>query len=206
MPANRPQIDQALDALTDQDHKQLVKHAGRLSYAFLPDECHRKPQDFVQSAMQLTLSLARKWNTDYPIRQHLYELIKTEVLDYSRKLRGKRHVEPILDSALPELRDEDGNIHGNQFTKAQSPIRTPEEEMHEQDLQEVYNFVVARLRKALNEDPVALKVLELKLEGKSGPEIQKEFEWTRTQFATVDRRIRNKFDNIAEPFQKEARS
>ena len=205
MTANRLQIDQALDALSDHEYKQLCRYARRLINAILPDGCNQAPEDFVQSAMQLTLSLNRKWNTTYPIRQHLFELIETEVMDYERKLRGKRRIDPILDSALSAFTDGDGNCYDNEFARAPSSMKNPEEAMHEQNRQEVYNFVVARLRNTLKKDPVALRVLELKLEGKSGPEIQKAFEWTQKEFATIDRHIRNKFDKIVEPFHTEAR-
>lgn len=92
MTANRLQIDQSLNALSDHEYKQLCRYARRLINAILPDGCDQAPEDFVQSAMQLTLSLNRKWNTAYPIRQHLFELIETEVMDYDRKLRGGNDV------------------------------------------------------------------------------------------------------------------
>lgn len=101
---------------------------------------------------------------------------------------------------------DEGNEQESALARRPSPTPTPDAELHERDRQEVYRSVMATLREAFRKDPAALKVFESKVEGLSGPEIQKTLGWSAKEFATVDRRIRNKLDKIAEPFRNEAQS
>ena len=171
--ASQEEVEAAMRALSDVDHQKLVViahfwHQQRRGLSQLGID----PQELLSEAFERTLDRRRRW------RRARVTLI--------------RHLDATMRSVsgqmLAAAKSERGGLAA--VHDRQPAVSTLEAQVLARD-------EIAAIEKFFSDDPSALRVLRCRADGKDAEEIRSELGLTKTEYATICRRIVRKFINYS---------
>ena len=177
---SRDEIENAIKSLTAAEQTAIMKIA--MQYANLTPY---GADDLVQEALARTLEGRRAWPRGLPATRFFKWVIRSIV---SKEWKRK---DVLLDEEVEDIPDgEEQRALGPNPSSAAPPQGWPEERAILDK-----NYII-EIIKALDDDPIAQKILRGMLDGAEGDELQKISGLSQTEYESKRRKIRRRGDKI----------
>ncbi len=200
-PASRTEIDQAIEALTDEDTERIEQTALNRIIRIGRAANQRSHEDLIQEAFTRILDGTRHWYKD---RVGFAQCLIGAIWSIASEWAGHRE----RNQELPEyaslesdlLRTDDSGKNTSPLDVLQSPALNVEEELIENNInveREAENKALAdKIEAAFASDDRAMIILMGFQDGMDGPAIRSAFEFSDKEFRTTTRRIQRRVNKI----------
>jgi len=199
--ASLAEVQDAIQALSDPDHRRLMK-AARLFFPFHPalSELY-EPKDLLSKTTLAALSGERKWpKSRVDIAKFLVEAMRSIAWNDARKLKDGTQPRFVSEQDL-QVADEEGGRPSNPLEVLAEKVPSVEDEMLEKEHQAIGQANLALLRAQLADDADVIKILDLYLKGFSKRDIRRRLGMTEGQFWSTDRRLNRRVEQILKSLQ-----
>lgn len=196
--ATPQEIAAAINALTPANVQRLRRVAEYWLYVLQHyGDCRDTVDDLLQNAIIKVLEEERHWNKSKVDFVGLVAGIIQSSASHAleRYSRGEERMEPVLETDLVQVTEEGEDCDG--FAQIASDPRTPEAVLITQEDRQAEADIVGQLLAQFENDGLASEVLLHRLDGLTGPEIQKRMGLSKKEYATVDQRIRRGFGRLS---------
>jgi DNA-directed RNA polymerase specialized sigma24 family protein len=155
-------------------------------------------EDLLQSAVVKVLDGTRRWNkAKVDFVGLLAGIIQSDASHaLERYARGGANMEPVTESELVRLSEEGEDC--DPLDRIAFDPESPETELIDRESKQEKADLVGRVLTLFENDEQASDVLLHRLDGLTGPEIQKLMGLSKKEYATVDQRIRRGFGRLSE--------
>jgi DNA-directed RNA polymerase specialized sigma24 family protein len=199
-PATSDEISRAIDALGEDALLRLKLFAQNRIYVIGPRAANgRSADDLLQEAVLRLLEGKRTWypaNVD--LTGFLIGAVRSVASEWAtHRARNKRKPEYAPLESERTKKDGEGN-EISPFDTVRAAGLNVEELAVEADIEADAKALADEIEREFASDDAASMVLLGFQEGMKGPEIQKEFGWTPTEYRTTVRRIQRRADKIME--------
>ena len=191
MGATHDEIRRALEALTLRERKSLLWQARQLVAHIGPLAGGMVDEDFVHEAITATLEGARTCDKQYPMRDHLYHVIRSQVSNHAQHHTSQRYQEPLLFSSLNS--QDEGDLDSEMGTKTAddfpSALPNPEEQLELKQRQLALDKIKEQMAEILGQQSMGMKIFQLQMDGVSGPDICGKLAIQKRQYAVYNMQI-----------------
>jgi len=184
--ATLPEIEEALNSLSDSDLNRIKKEARSLAALYWFCSKGRDEDDLMQIAFERVLTLKRKWSKS---KVDFVRFILGTVRSVANHWVEEKGAGLEVQSQI--LQTDEGDVL-DQMENSPSHRTSPEDELNDQIGKMTHEKLVEWIDDFFKDDtPVQLVMLEL-LESKKGPEIQESFGIDQTEYQTIIKRMDRK--------------
>jgi RNA polymerase sigma factor (sigma-70 family) len=198
--ATLDEIERAIETLDNAAMERLCRAAKYRLFRIGPLVANRRePEDLIQGAFMAVVEQRRHW---YPEKVEflpfLIGVIKSTASAWAGH-HGRNSERPEYAPAESEIRrkDQEGNIR-SPFDELPAASLDPENHMLQAEADREFEQIMDTLETLFADDEPAWIVVSALSEGMNGPEIQKAFGYTETEYRTIMRRIKRKSQKIME--------
>jgi hypothetical protein len=189
--ATREEIDAAVAALSDVDLVRLERFARQRIALIGPAADLRDEQELLREAYQLTYAGDRSWNKDVTLLVHLFGIIRSVSSHWAEQFAG-------------ELKRGRDRISQDHDTRTDSDFRAVADGRPDAERALIGRDLLARVREAFADDPVASNIIAGWDEGLDGHETRKLLDLDQHAYEAKVRAIRRRLE--AEGFKKGRRT
>jgi DNA-directed RNA polymerase specialized sigma24 family protein len=193
-PATKAEIDQAIEALTDEDTERIEQTALNRINRIWRAANGRSHDDLIQEALTRILDGTRHWyKGQVCFTLCLVGAIRSIASEWAGHRKRNKELPEYASPESDHLRTDDQGKTTSPFDDLRSPALNVEEEQIEADMtaeQEAENKTLAdKIEAAFADDERATIVLMGFQDGMDGPAICAAFEFSEKEFRTTTRRI-----------------
>lgn len=188
----------AINGLTPANEQRLRRVAQYWLYVLQHYGGSRETvDDLLQNAIMKVLEEERRWNkSKVDFVGLLAGIIQSNASHaLERYVRGEERMEPLLETDLVRVTEEGEDCDA--FDRIASDPRSPETELIVREEKQAAADIIGQLRAQFENDKQASEVLQHRLDGLKGPEVQKRMGLSKKEYATVDQRIRRGFGRLS---------
>lgn len=198
--ATLDEIERAIETLDDAATERLYRAAKYRLFRIGPLAANRRePKDLIQEAFMAVVEQRRHW---YPERVEFLPFLVGVVKSTASAWAGhydRNSNRPEYAPAESEIRkkDQEGNIR-SPFDELPAAGLDPANRSLQDEVDCELKQIMDALETLFADDEPAWIVVSGLSEGMNGPEIQKAFGYTETEYRTIMRRIKRKSQKIME--------
>ena len=158
--------------LTSSEKKKMMLHAFFLVKFFKFSNIDS--EDLFQEAIFRTLALKRRWKKTVKIQTHFSQIMKSIASHWCEHLKRQESYDDLKKQSIYET----------------DPYNTESFISNKQELEKIFDL--------FEEDPIASRALQLKIQEMTGEEIRFEMKLSQKEWETIRKRIRRKIIQYAD--------